>query len=296
MRVRCPAKVNLHLEVLGRRPDGYHEVRTVLQAIDLWDELAATPAPSITLTCDDPALACDATNLVVRAAVRLRERLGPGPGARLHLVKGIPVGGGLGGGSSDAAGALLLLDRLWRGGLPREALAEIAAELGSDCPFFLWGGTALGTGRGERIEPLPASPPLELVLGFPPYGIPTAEVYRRLPALTPPAPGVTVRALLTKFPPEKDFGPARNDLEGAVLAGWPELGAFRACLRGHGARLALVSGSGSTVFGVFDAGVAAEAAAAAEAAFPSWRVRTSRTVSRGVGLVEESSKAWGGDG
>jgi 4-diphosphocytidyl-2-C-methyl-D-erythritol kinase len=251
MRVGCPAKVNLHLEVLGRRSDGFHELRTLFQTIDLWDFLDAEPDTDLSMTCDDPALPCDGSNLVLRAARRLRERLGPGPGARLRLRKGIPAGGGLGGGSSDAAGALLLLDRLWEGGLPREALAELAAGVGSDCPFFLWGGTAIGTGRGERIEPLPPGPTRDLVLGFPPYGIPTAEVYRRFAALTPPAGGVTVPALLTKCSPVRDFGAARNDLERAVLEGWPELGAFRARLLVEGARLALVSGSGSTVFGLF---------------------------------------------
>lgn len=289
-RVECPAKVNLHLEVLGRRPDGYHELRTVFQAIDLWDTVDGEVASGLSLTCDDPSLACDGSNLVIRAARLLRERLGPGPGARLHLSKGIPSGGGLGGGSSDAAGTLLLLDRLWGGGLDRDALAAIAAEIGSDCAFFLWGGRAVGTGRGERIEPLPAEPSRPLVLGFPPHGIPTAEVYRRLAALTPPAAGVTVPALLTKSSPEKDFGPARNDLERVVLEGWPELGAFRARLLEQGARVALVSGSGSTVFGLFDdAAEAARAAGAASEAFPSWRVATSRTVARGVGLGRQSS-------
>ena len=289
-RAACPAKVNLHLEILGRRPDGFHELRTVFQAIDLWDILEAESAPDLSLTCDDPSLPSDGTNLVLRAALRLRERLGPGPGARLHLRKGIPAGGGLGGGSSDAAGTLVLLNHLWKGALQRDALAELAAEIGSDCPFFLWGGRAFGSGRGERIEPLPPGPELDLVLGFPPYGIATAEVYRRLAALTPPAAGVTVPALFTKWPPEKDFGPARNDLEGAVLEGWPELGAFRARLLAEGARLALVSGSGSTVYGLFDdATEAARAATIVSGAFPSWRVRTSRTVARGVGLEPESS-------
>jgi 4-diphosphocytidyl-2-C-methyl-D-erythritol kinase len=292
MRVLCPAKVNLHLEVLGRRPDGFHELRTVFQTIDLWDVLEAEPGPDLALSCDDPSLACDGSNLVLRAAQRLRDRLGPGPGpgARLRLRKRIPAGGGLGGGSSDAAGTLLLLNRLWQGGLDRASLAELASEIGSDCAFFLWGGTAIGTGRGERIEPLPPGPDVDLVLGFPPYGIPTAEVYRRLAALTPPAGGVTVPALLTKSSPEKDFGPARNDLEGVVLEGWPELGAFRARLLAEGARLALVSGSGSTVFGLFDdATGAARAASIVSGAFPSWRVRTSRTVARGVGFEPESS-------
>jgi 4-diphosphocytidyl-2-C-methyl-D-erythritol kinase len=290
IRVACPAKVNLHLEVLGKRPDGFHELRTVFQAIDLWDVLEGEPDGDLSLTCDDPSLPCDATNLVLRAARALRERLGPGPGARLHLSKGIPAGGGLGGGSSDAAGALLLLNRLWTGGLGRQELATLAAGIGSDCPFFLWGGTALGTGRGEWIEPMPPMPARDLVLGFPPFGISTAEVYARLAALTPPAAGVTVPALFTKFSPEKDFGAARNDLEGAVLEGWPELGVFRARLLDEGARLALVSGSGSTVFGLFDdAAAATRAGASASGAFPSWRVRTSRTVARGVGFEPESS-------
>lgn len=291
LRVRCPAKVNLHLEILGRRADGFHEIRTVFQTIDLWDEIEAEPAPGLVLRCDDPALPSGEDNLVLRAAARLREAAGrPELGARLRLRKGIPTAGGLGGGSSDAAGTLRLLSALWGLSDGDVDLPTLAAGLGSDCAFFLAGGTAVGTGRGEILDPVPVGGSFPLVLGFPPFGIATAEVYGRLASravpLTPLASGVTLRALFVKWPREKDFGPVRNDLEPVVIDGWPELGEFRARLAECGASLSLVSGSGSTVFGAFGTGEAADAAARRlEEAFPSWRVRRSRTVSEGVAPV-----------
>ena len=169
--VRCPAKVNLVLRVLGRRADGYHELDTLFQAVDLWDSLSIRGSERLTLHTDDPKLPVDESNLVLRAALLLRERFGRANlGGRLELGKTIPVRGGLGGGSSDAAAALLLCNRFWGLGVPAETLAELAAELGADVPFFLTGGTARGRGRGDEIEPLTFPGAAPIVLGCPPFG------------------------------------------------------------------------------------------------------------------------------
>lgn len=158
----APAKVNLGLEVLGRRSDGYHNLVTILQTISLADELSVSQAETLMLACDDPSLAV-AENLVLRAAHLLRARTGTSQGAHLELRKAIPVGAGLGGGSSDAAAALRLLRRAWNLDLDDRALQRLAGHLGADVAFFLRGGTQLATGRGDELEPLP-TPALWIVL------------------------------------------------------------------------------------------------------------------------------------
>lgn len=255
MAARCPGKVNLALEILGRREDGFHEIRTVFQAIDLWDRLEARPARELRLTCDDPGLPCDGRNLVLRAAEALRRFAARGDaGADLVLRKAIPSAAGLGGGSSDAAGALLLLSRLWQVDLAIEDLMEIASEIGSDVPFFLVGGTALGEGRGERLRRLPDWDPRPILLGIPPFGVSTAEAYAAWrSALTPLRGDVTVECLRDgKCTTDKDLSVGRNDLERAVFEKLPELAAFKGELEDLGAAPAMMSGSGSTVFGVFE--------------------------------------------
>lgn len=295
--VRCPAKVNLVLRVLGRRPDGFHELWTLFQAVGLWDELEVGSSDRLDLTCDDPTIPDGEDNLVLRAA-RLLQREHPdasGKGAAFRLRKAIPAGGGLGGGSSDAAGALIALDALWGLSLPREILAAHAAALGSDVAFFLCGGTAVGTGRGERIRPVAPFEERPLLLGTPPFPIATAEVYRRLTVpLTPPADDVTVQRLFTNFAEGKDFGAAVNDLEAVVFEGWPELAVFRDALAEAGARPAMVSGSGSTVFGIFDrADAAAAAGRELGERFPRWSVRLARTTRVGAHLAAPD-RGWQG--
>jgi 4-diphosphocytidyl-2-C-methyl-D-erythritol kinase len=285
---RCPAKINLGLRVLGRRQDGYHEIVTLFQAIDLWDDLEAVEAEQLTLTVDDPSVPADESNLVLRAARLLQARVpgAVGRGAALRLRKRIPAGGGLGGGSSDAAGALLLLDALWGLGLPAETLRRLAGELGSDVPYFLTGGTAIGTGRGERVASLPSIPERLVVLGFPPFSLSTPEVYRALSApLTPPGAGVTVTRLFVNFAERNDFALATNDLEPPAFAMRGELVLFRDALSGLGAEVALLSGSGSTVFGLFGAGTDADGIASELVeTFPGWTLRVSRSVASGVRL------------
>jgi 4-diphosphocytidyl-2-C-methyl-D-erythritol kinase len=260
---RCPAKVNLALRVLHRRRDGFHELDTVFQAIGLYDEIRIEPAEGLTLTCDRPDLATDGTNLVLRAARALREWSGADlAGAALSLVKRIPLQGGLGGGSSDAAGALLLCCGFWGLRPAPETLHELAANLGADVPFFLVGGTARGRGKGDRIEALPPIGELPILLGIPPFGVSTAEVFSRVGTrLTLPGIGVSLpRPSAHKWPEENDFQFAVNDLEAVVFELRPELEQFRDALRRAGSRSALLSGSGSVVYGVFESPADAEQA------------------------------------
>ena len=183
LTIETPAKANLTLEVLGKRDDGYHEITSVMQAISLFDRLTISVADDLSLKTDAPGLGTQ-DNLVYRAARLLKDRAGVSQGAEIHLCKSIPVAAGLGGGSSDAAAALLGLDRLWGLHLARDDLEELAAQLGSDVPFFLLGGTALAEGRGERVTPLPSPPTSWLVLAFQPNRLEnkTAAAYG---ALTP---------------------------------------------------------------------------------------------------------------
>ena len=181
LTVRAYAKVNLTLEVLGRREDGYHRIVSVMQTIDLSDELRFAPADRITLRCNVPSLETH-DNLVLRAATLLKERTGYSGGVEMYLKKGIPVASGLGGGSSDAAATLKALCRLWELDMGIEELLPLASSLGSDVSFFLVGGTAMAEGRGEEVEPLPAMPKTHLVLLDPPVEMPdkTATMYAHL--------------------------------------------------------------------------------------------------------------------
>ena len=288
-RATCPAKVNLGLHVVGRRSDGYHEIMTVFQAIDLCDVLEGEVSESLTLEVSDPSLPAGESNLVVRAARLLQARY-EGPvtlGARLRLDKAIPVGAGLGGGSSDAAGALLLLDTLWVLNLERSTLGALAEELGSDVPFFLSGGTALGTGRGATIEPLSPLADRLVLLGSPPFGFSTPEIYRALEApLTVDEADVTVPRLFVKFAKGNDFSLARNDLEPVAFRWREELATFRDALSGAGAEVALLSGSGSTVFGLFRTGTdVISTAKILRGEFPGWSIRVSKTIASGVRIV-----------
>lgn len=285
----CPAKINLGLSVLGRREDGYHDIATIFQTIGLEDRLDAVEADGLTLTCDEPSVPSDGRNLVLRVAQALHERVpaARGRGAAFTLRKGIPAGAGLGGGSSDAAGALLLLDALWGLSLSEEARRGIAASIGSDVAFFLAGGRALGEGRGEILTPLPDGPPRAIVLGTPREPLSTAAVYAAHAAtLTPPDRGVTVSRFLAKLAEGNDFARVENDLERAAFAMRPELVAFKSALSREGAEPALLCGSGSSVFGMFAvAGAADEAAHRLAGDFPEWTVRATGTVPHGVRVV-----------
>lgn len=256
LRVRAPAKINLYLEVLGRRPDGFHEVRTIIQAVSLFDELEfrVCGGGEVSLACAHPDLPTDERNLVVRAARLLQRRYGVSGGAAIALKKRIPVGGGLGGGSADAAVSLLALNRLWELDAPLEELAELAAELGSDVPYFLWGGAALCEGRGERVSPLPCARPMHYVLVTPPCSVSTGRAYEALEkTLTErTCAGNNVSEALLNGDAKLLGRCLRNDLEAAALGLCEDLRELRRKL--EEARAAchaqglLLSGSGSSFF------------------------------------------------
>lgn len=250
--LRASAKVNLVLEVLGKRPDGYHELSTVMQAVDLFDRLTVEAAATITLETSEPALPTDDRNLVVRAARLLQEAAGTEAGARIVLDKRIPLAAGLGGGSSDAAATLLGLNRLWGLRWRRERLVELAVKLGMDVPFFLGRGRALGTSRGEVLAALPGVGGYALVLVNPGVGLSTQEVYGRVPPGWRAESDGTRRMLdaLKKRNVVRVAGALTNHLEHWVEPAMPVIGRMKAALLAAGALGAAMSGSGPTVFGL----------------------------------------------
>jgi 4-diphosphocytidyl-2-C-methyl-D-erythritol kinase len=278
VRVRVPAKINLHLGVGPLRGDGYHELNTVYHAVSLFDELTARPGDTLTLTMEGEGagtLALDESNLIIRAARALAARAGVPAYARLHLRKTIPLAGGLAGGSADAAATLLACDLLWGIGMSRDELAEVGATLGSDVPFLLHGGTALGTGHGEAISPILARPTTwHWVVALADGGLATPEVYRQLDTLRagpwpPSALGDAddLMAALRQRDPDVLGAALGNDLQPAALALRPELADVLKAGSSAGACAGIVSGSGPTcVFLAADAKHAEQIAAGVNAA------------------------------
>jgi 4-diphosphocytidyl-2-C-methyl-D-erythritol kinase len=250
--VQTSAKVNLTLEVLRKREDGYHELATILQSVDLWDRLTVEPADSLSLVTSDPALPTDEGNLVIRAARLLGDAAGVDRGARLRLDKRIPVAAGLGGGSSDAAATLWALNRMWGTRWPVKRLQELAERLGMDVPFFLGKGRALATGRGERLAALPATGGLGLVLVNPNFPLSTKEVYQRVPAGWSQEATGTRRmiAALRSRSPRQIAAALTNNLQAVVEPAVPAIAKMKAALLAAGALGAVMSGSGPTVFGI----------------------------------------------
>jgi 4-diphosphocytidyl-2-C-methyl-D-erythritol kinase len=255
--LRASAKINLDLRVLGRRADGYHALQTIFQTLELHDTVIVEPSRGPFVLHGDPLLMpIDRSNLVWRAAEalwRASGRSGEARGARVTVVKRIPAQAGLGGGSSDAAAALVGLSRAWRLGEDVDALTPVAAGLGADVPFFLMGGSALGLGRGGDLYPLVDRGPRLVVLVLPAFGVSTADAYRWL-AEDRVASGWTAGD-------DTSGGPARNDLEAPVERRHPEIARIRDTLTALGAEAARMSGSGSAVFGLFTGERAARAAA-----------------------------------
>jgi 4-diphosphocytidyl-2-C-methyl-D-erythritol kinase len=241
----APAKVNLSLRVLGRREDGFHEIETLMAPISLFDtlEIERRESGGIEFTCSDPTLPTGSENLAVRAVEHFCVSFGFVPDVRVHLKKAIPHGAGLGGGSSDAATVLLALDRLFQSELPRDKLSQLAAELGSDVPFFIAQSAALCRGRGEIVEPreLPSIPLLLVKL---PFGVPTPWAYRQWHGSLE-IPGV-------RYAPQNfAWGALVNDLERPVFEKFIQLAEIkRWLLEQSECAGALMSGSGSTVFAI----------------------------------------------
>jgi 4-diphosphocytidyl-2-C-methyl-D-erythritol kinase len=278
VRVRVPAKINLHLGVGPLRPDGYHELNTVYHAISIHDDLTARRGDTLTLTMEGEGtgeLVLDESNLVIKAARALAAHAKVPAHARLHLRKQIPLAGGLAGGSADAAAALVACDALWGTGLSRDELAAIAGGIGADVPFLVHGGTALGTGFGERVSPVLARPTSwHWVVAIADGGLSTPEVYReldRLRAAEPaPAPLGSTDALLAALrqrDPAVLGGVLGNDLQPAALSLRPALADTLKAGEGAGALAGMVSGSGPTcVFLTRDAAHAGTVTQALESA------------------------------
>ena len=262
VQVRAPGKVNVSMRVGAPMEDGYHDVATAYQAVSLYEELHAERDTELSLDFSGPiftgSLPVDRTNLVIRAAHLLQARSGFRGGARIHVVKRVPIAGGMGGGSADAAAALVALDALWGLGLGREELLELGAELGADVPFALTGGTAIGTGRGDRLSPALAKGPFHWVIALSEPGLSTPLVYgardehrERHAADLPPthAPQVDADVLqaLRSGDPTALAEALHNDLQVAALHLRPELADLLELGERNGALAGIVSGSGPTI-------------------------------------------------
>ena len=277
------AKINLDLRILGVRPDGYHDLKTIFQSLALHDVLTFTARKGpFAIECDDPKIPTDERNLIWRAASilwRSAGRRGEKPrDALVRLQKRIPAEAGLGGGSADATMAILGLARTWKLDTDLPTVSRLAARVGADAPFFLVGGTALGLGRGDDIYPLVDLPRTHVVLVRPQFGISTVEAYgwydneprrRRREPPGKPLPGSWPAWALN----------LRNDLEPAVTTHHPTIGRIRQALLEAGAAVAAMSGSGSTVFGLFERYDAARRTAS-DLARPGWLVASTRTLTR----------------
>ncbi|WP_317443798.1 4-(cytidine 5'-diphospho)-2-C-methyl-D-erythritol kinase [Streptomyces collinus] len=282
--VRVPAKVNVQLAVGAARPDGFHDLANVFLAVGLYDEVTVTPADELRVTCEGPdadQVPLDRTNLAARAAIALAERRGIEPAVHLHITKDIPVAGGMAGGSADGAGALLACDALWGTGASRAELLAICAELGSDVPFSLVGGAALGTGRGDRLTALEVGGTFHWVFAMAGRGLSTPAVFREFDRMAEgreiPEPEASAELLeaLAKGDPDALAAAVSNDLQPAALSLFPELANTLAAGRDAGALTALVSGSGPTT--AFLARDPESAAKIADALRTSGTCRTVRT-------------------
>ena len=263
---KSPCKVNLLLNILGKRADGFHELETVMHPVNVFDELTFARTPGgLVLTCSDPTLPVDAGNLVHRAATVFLQKAGITEGVRIHLEKKLPLAAGLGGGSGNAATTLLGLNELFGQPLAAQSLHEIAASLGSDIPFFLQTKPALATGRGELVQSLEVFPALRgcsFLLIHPGFGISTAWSYQTLAKFPKVLHGTPGRAQkLVSLLQAGDLKTADqefyNSLEAPALEKFPILALYQEFLRAHGAATALMSGSGSTTFAIVQGQAAA---------------------------------------
>lgn len=296
--VRVPAKVNVQLAVGAARPDGFHDLANVFLAVGLHDEVTVAPADELRVTCAGPdagQVPLDRTNLAARAAILLAERRGLDAAVHIHIAKDIPVAGGMAGGSADGAGALVACDALWGTDASREELLDICAELGSDVPFSLVGGAALGTGRGEKLRLLEVGGTFHWVFAMAERGLSTPAVFREFDRLTEgldvPEP-VASRPLLdalAKGDPDALAAAVSNDLQPAALSLFPELADTLEAGRAAGALATLVSGSGpTTAFLARDAESAAKVAKALRTSGTCRSVRTTSGPAPGATVVAGS--------
>jgi 4-diphosphocytidyl-2-C-methyl-D-erythritol kinase len=248
--VRAPAKVNLYLEVLAKRPDGYHDIATLMVAVDLYDRLEFKEEPSgqVTLSCDDATLSIGPDNLIRRAAGLLKQQTGCPRGARIELTKCIPMAAGLAGGSSDAAATLEGLNQLWQLGLDRTELMKLAAELGSDVAFFFATPAAWCTGRGEIVTPVPLGRQLDLIVVSPSEGLSTPAVYRGVTVPAQPVSGDAMLRAAAAGDLEAMGRLLHNRLQEPAERLRPELAALRERLEERQPLGSLLSGSGSSLF------------------------------------------------
>lgn len=287
LRILSPAKVNLFLYVLGRRPDGYHDLFSLMCRIGLYDEIFLDPTTAdITLTCSDPALPLDDGNLALRAARRFFEALGRRGGVALHLTKRIPVAAGLGGGSSNAASVLLGLNHIHGAPFSLDRLMAIGKSLGADVPFFLFQSPALASGIGERLEAFAGIPSLAALVVSPSFAVSTRMVYQNLNLRLTNQPKRPTRTHLKKsaFSPDLHL---YNDLETVTLGWHPELAAIKKHLTVQGALGSLMSGSGPSVFGLFPDLEAAHQAADTLPAGRGWRLFCAGLLTGPVSLIHE---------
>ena len=250
MRVRSFAKINLGIEILGKRDDGYHEIRTLFQTIDLYDELVfkKDPGGQILLKGNNPAVPWDGRNLIYRAAQMIRRMSEVSFGMEIQVQKKIPAGAGLGGGSSNAAVTLFVLNKLWNLHLSDLELLELARKLGADVPYFLKGGFCLGTGIGDVLTPLEDLDQIFCLLVIPGFSILTGDMYQRYrPALT----SSHKESKIIEFLESRDFSLLNNGLEKTILRHYPQLKTIKTLLSSLGAEMSQVSGTGSAVYGIF---------------------------------------------
>jgi 4-diphosphocytidyl-2-C-methyl-D-erythritol kinase len=275
-----PAKINLCLRILGKRPDGYHSLDTIFQEIDWSDSIEFHPSSQWDLEIHGKELDAGPQNLIVRAAERLSKAANIPCHARLILHKEIPIGGGLGGGSSNAAITLLGLSRLWKLHWTPAQLHPLAAEIGSDCAFFLYGGMARGTGRGEHMELLEGNAEGDILVIVPPFGVSTAWAYEagQFPLTD------DEKSVILQFYPKDPICPLVashdfcNDLETIVLKKYADLAVIKQQLFDLGAKVSMLSGSGSCMFGIFEE--RSRALHAAQQFGEPFYVRICRTVKR----------------
>ena len=276
-RIKAYAKINLFLEITNRRPDGYHTLSTIFQTISLADDLTLESADTLRLRCSDASLPTDESNLVMRAAMRLRDRLGESKGAAIYLQKNVPMGAGLGGGSGDAGALLAALPQWWKRQPSRTLLHQCAVKVGADVPFFLTGGTCSAGGIGDRLRPLPRLAKTWLVLVYPGFGVSTKEAYSKVKVAMKGKKSVQkMIPLLTRPNPAAWAGHLFNRFEEFVFPDHPELPRLKQDLLDAGAVGALMSGSGSSVFGIMpNEAQGKKALAALSTKYPqSWLVHT----------------------